>query len=178
MERRFPFLEPLYHSFARRTRKQRCRNISLHSPHLMILIHRVERSLHCTLSVLRHRFQSFLRVFQFHLRLSQYQSGVGAFYFSLLLLPESFLCLCTRFEELRTKALDNLDSVLKQPFPVLKCPLEESSSPNSKFLLFPTSKTADKESLSEWKPKSWLKFSTPQHVVAGTLLKSRTFIFG
>ena len=68
---------------------------------------RVERSLHCTLpQVLRHRFQRFLRAVQLDLHLVHLQSGVDAFVFSLLLLPECFLCLGTRFEVLRAQTLD------------------------------------------------------------------------
>ena len=107
LERPSPCLQPLHRGLARRTRKQRCRNSSLHCPHLMVLFSSVERFLHCTLPpVLRHRFQRFLRVVQPGLRLLQLQSGVDCFFFSVLLLPECFLCLGTRFEELRAQTLD------------------------------------------------------------------------
>ena len=99
----------------------------------MILIRRVERSLHCTLPVLRHRFQPFLRVFQLHLRLFQFQSGMGAFDFSHFLLPECFLCLCTRFEELRAQTLDKHGGFLEQRFPVLESPRQQSAAAEEKI---------------------------------------------
>jgi hypothetical protein len=88
----------------------------------MILLCRVERPLHCTLPPSFRSIQRFLRVVQLDLRLSQLQSGEGAFAFSLVLLPECFLCLSARLEELRAQTLDELEGVIEQIFPVVKRP--------------------------------------------------------
>ena len=51
------------------------------------------RPLHCTLPPRFPSIQRILRVVQLNLRLSQLQSGVGAFTLSLFLLAECFICL-------------------------------------------------------------------------------------
>jgi hypothetical protein len=93
------------------------------------LICLVERALHFTRPpVLCPRMQRFFRAIQAGLHLIQLQLGVDAFAFSLLLLAERFLCLGARFEELRAQALDELEGVVEQPFPVLKRTRKHSST--------------------------------------------------
>jgi hypothetical protein len=67
------------------------------------LIRLVERVLRCS------------RTHLIHLQL-----GVDEFAFSPLLLTECFLCLCTRFEELRAQTLDEFEGVVEQSSPMVE----------------------------------------------------------